>query len=206
MEDENRYNPEKERIVPAARFDARKTRVLLDLIQDRGLVGLFHDADPKIRKVLKAQRQKTGKTYGSETDLVLDEMEQFSRSIGSDDYDDTFSFSSNLTFRYVSENGSGSSVDQIIEDSEINGGKSKKDDTPGINVDDGSKIVDYLTIQIEQNKDNVVVFIYNKSKLQGLSKEESEQTNFVGGYGVKPKDGLTLRDALLGTMVLEGRE
>lgn len=109
---------------------------------------------------------------------------------------------SSLAFRHVQKD-TAQLAENVIKDAEINGGKSPDNQSDAgicVTFEDLGKIHDdYLTY----DKANIL-FVYDASKLTGLSVDEmAASSKWRAGYGVKAADGHTLRDAIMGVIILE---
>lgn len=102
-------------------------------------------------------------------------------------------------------------ADQVIKRSAVDGGKSPTDTSVGVCVSEigmvtTDKALKMAKVGLVQNNEPCVLFIYDSSKLQHLSDSEiaaDKSLKFITGYGVKPKDGLSLSDALIGIIRLQ---
>lgn len=111
-----------------------------------------------------------------------------------------------LLIRWVEVNNDGNDIDykKLVEDvvtqSQINGGARDKSEK-GLNMSTiGSKADDYFANNI-MTAGGGVIFLYDGRKLTRLSDDErSSDTNFVAGYGYKPKENESYRKALLAVM------
>lgn len=90
-------------------------------------------------------------------------------------------------------------VSRIIGASSENGGKN--DAKGGLNMSPiGSKADDYFASHLMHGNPGVL-FLYDKRKMQPLSKEEANSdVMFVGGYGYKPKENENYNTALIGSI------
>jgi hypothetical protein len=93
-------------------------------------------------------------------------------------------------------------IESVIEASEQNGGMISPNEI-GLNMSTRSGRVDKaFRISMSNNKKGVL-FIYDSRKMQNLSPEERKKDLvFEAGYGYKPKEGGTYRDALLALVAM----
>lgn len=109
-----------------------------------------------------------------------------------------------LLYRYVAAENP-YRINKIAQDACINGGKAFQDTSVGVCIAAGnpaSKLIDdYLRLY---GKQDLLLFIYDSSKLQRLSSDEKAKDNKMAAYGWKPRNGLALKDALVGMISLIG--
>ena len=112
---------------------------------------------------------------------------------------------SQLAYRFVSFDYK-EEVNSAIQQASINGGKNPTDTRVGMCVSVTDKALDIAKVDLIQNNKPGVLFIYDNSKFQPLSKVEIEADKsliFSGGYGVKPIEGLRFKDSVVGMIRLE---
>lgn len=180
MEDE----PEK----PNLEFSGQERVALEKLIELKGLKNIF--ASPCVCANDIEQTRMYPDLYISRygnlnPELLLQTLEKVAEG---------FPTNTDLTFRYVAHDRSRFITDQILADAQIYGGKNPEASIDAICVDDGRKIEDYLRMYKAQN---VVIFVYDSSKLRRIDSSSLDL------YGMKPIEGLELKDTMLGTLVLE---
>jgi len=100
-----------------------------------------------------------------------------------------------LSYRIVSFEDI-SQVNQVIKQSEINGGKGSGDSVSGVCVSTTDKALEMAKHRFA-NKESGALFIYDQSKLRPLTKAEMGNNESLSEYGVKPVDGLELNNALV---------
>jgi hypothetical protein len=95
-----------------------------------------------------------------------------------------------------------SHLKRIVEGLDQNGGK--VGELVGVCMSElGSKADDTIQMQMSRGEDFGVLMIYDASKLDALSPQESRSdSNFYAGYGYKPKPGQTFKTALLGSIAM----
>lgn len=111
-----------------------------------------------------------------------------------------------LTYRFVGFRKT-EEIDEAVKLAKVYGGKSPDDKSMGICVafDKSWEYAEGWFHPVLENTGGVI-FVYDKTKLVSLTWEEIEadgSTNYIAGYGVKPKEGLKLSDALIAVIRLE---
>lgn len=110
-----------------------------------------------------------------------------------------------LAYRFVRFNTL-EEVDEAARVAGIHGGKNPHDKRVGVCVSTTQKALDIAHVDLIQNDMPGVLFIYDNSKLEPLTKDEiaaDTSLNFVAGYGVKAKKGLQLNDAIVAVIKME---
>lgn len=186
------------------RLNKEQTRRFIYLINQFGIESILTMSDIFADMIERGQREGIPKDYqSSPEDIEL--LKFLAEERGKLTVSGLNIQELDLTFRFVGTD-SDTSLDQIIEQARIHGGK--KPDWPEntTSVHRGYKVTDLIRVYIEFDHESGVLFIYDRSKLRKLTEEEEakDSNNFAGGFGVAPINGLELKDALLGIVAMDG--
>jgi hypothetical protein len=106
-----------------------------------------------------------------------------------------------LLLRWI-QLGNEKEIESVIETSEQNGGMIRPNEI-GLNMSTRSGRVNQAFRSSMSSNEKGVLFIYDGRKMQNLSPEErNTDLVFEAGYGYKPKEGGTYRDALLALVAM----
>ncbi|MBI4972992.1 hypothetical protein HZC27_00045 [Candidatus Roizmanbacteria bacterium] len=149
------------------------------------------------------EREKRSKRYGFDADQII-LLEQLSSISGLEREAGIELKKIPLTFRYVATTID--KVEDVANEAFLHGGKRQGNPSNGINVADNGKVEEYTEERIRAGN-SVVLFVYDKSKLVPMSDEERiNEPMMESGWGMKPKDGLELKDTLLGMITIENSQ
>ncbi len=118
------------------------------------------------------------------------------------------------TFRVVKPlRDHGSSADEILQEAQMRGGRDDREANERVWVGT-EKVDEYIDEGFEcagNGFSDFVVFIYDERMLRPLTEEEWKEEAMRGNqyarfYKMAAKDGLTIRDALMGAIVVRGSE
>lgn len=179
------------------RVNEDRVAPLLGFMGKRGLKNMITEPNRYI------QRADAGHLkLNSEERALLEEMKRTNDMLRKDG---RITDASKYTFHYVKIPQA--ELNNAVEQSYIHGGKGPESKSVGINVDGtGSKVYEHFEQAIKTGN-SAILYVYDKDKLEPLTEEERAAELIMDtGWGMKPKGGLELKDALLEMVVVENSQ
>jgi hypothetical protein len=195
-------DPEMEKI-NVAKFTPREAKLFFDLILKYSFSLLLKlPEESNISTIQAFTKHKLGHPNKLIQEEELETYKPIIKKLADFGKRSSITETTSLAFRHVQQDTT-ELAEKVISDAEIYGGKSPdKQGDVGICVEFGNtnKIDDdYL----RRDKANIL-FVYDAAKLVQLTADEMvTSSNWAAGYGVKAAEGYTLRDTILGIIMLE---
>lgn len=166
---------------------------LLKLLTANGLSGVMGNPERYLRRI------KDGRLKLPPQEIAL--LEHFQRANDVLKSAGRLTSDTQLTFRSVRRTKE--ELNKALADSFEYGGKRPDSQSSGINVEEGQKVQELVEASIMQGHSNII-YVYDKGKLVPVEGKERETDPMMEyGFGMKPKEGFELKDALLGMVVTE---
>jgi hypothetical protein len=177
-------NPElKEAPASTIQFGGEQRKDFLNFVEKFGILGLI--SNPNITEFAEKAR---GVTFTKEEEVILEKFKEIAALYNTKE--------KRFAYRYVSTLSSGMNINELVQSGYKNGGKNPQEKSEGSSVekDHLGKVLKYLESFEESDK---LLYVYDQSKLEDLTKEERDADINLKYYGMKPKEGLTFADALV---------